>query len=105
MASPHILAVTQLSLLYLAHLNAHSTTHDRLHINDPAQFATLAPQIRATAASGESKVPASLIEQLPNLEIISVFGVGYDGVDVQAAIARGVKVTHTPNVLNDDVAD
>jgi lactate dehydrogenase-like 2-hydroxyacid dehydrogenase len=32
-------------------------------------------------------------------------GVGYDGVDVAAAKARGVMVTHTPNVLNDDVAD
>ena len=32
-------------------------------------------------------------------------GVGYDGVDVAAAKARGVMVTHTPEVLNDDVAD
>ena len=32
-------------------------------------------------------------------------GVGYDGVDVAAAKARGVLVTHTPDVLNDDVAD
>ncbi len=105
MATPHILAVAQLSPLYVAHLTAHFTVHDRVHLNDPEQFAAVAPQIRAIAASGESKVPASLIEQLPKLEIISVFGVGYDGVDVQAAKARGVMVTHTPNVLNDDVAD
>jgi lactate dehydrogenase-like 2-hydroxyacid dehydrogenase len=32
-------------------------------------------------------------------------GVGYDGIDVTAATARGVVVTHTPDVLNDDVAD
>jgi lactate dehydrogenase-like 2-hydroxyacid dehydrogenase len=32
-------------------------------------------------------------------------GVGYDGVDVAAAKARGVVVTHTPDVLNDEVAD
>jgi hydroxypyruvate reductase len=32
-------------------------------------------------------------------------GVGYDGVDVAAAKARGVMVTHTPDVLNDEVAD
>ncbi|TAG25986.1 MAG: 2-hydroxyacid dehydrogenase [Burkholderiales bacterium] len=105
MSAPNILAVSQLSPLYLAHLNAHFTVHDRLHVNNPEQFKAIAPQIRAIAASGESKVPASLIELLPKLEIISVFGVGYDGVDVQAAIARGAKVTHTPNVLNDDVAD
>jgi hydroxypyruvate reductase len=56
-------------------------------------------------ASGESRVPASLIEQLPALKVISVMGVGYDGVDAHAAAARGVVVTHTPDVLNDDVAD
>ena len=43
--------------------------------------------------------------QLPALEIVSIMGVGYDGVDVAAAKARGAMVTHTPDVLNDDVAD
>ena len=70
--------------------------HDRLHETDPAAFADVAPRIRAIAASGESKVPRELIAQLPALEIISVMGVGYDGVDVAAAKARGVPVTHTP---------
>src|SRR6185436_7081620 len=37
--------------------------------------------------------------------IVSVFGVGYDGIDVAAARERGIAVTHTPNVLNDEVAD
>jgi lactate dehydrogenase-like 2-hydroxyacid dehydrogenase len=101
----NVLAVSKLSPLYGAHLNATFQMHDRLHETDPAALAAVAPQIRAIAASGESKVPAALIAQLPALEIISVMGVGYDGVDVAAAKARGVVVTHTPNVLNDDVAD
>jgi len=100
-----VLSVTQLSPLLEPQLRAAYQLHDRLHEKDPAAFANIAPSIRAIAASGESKVPASLIAQLPALEIISVFGVGYDGVDVAAAKARGVMVTHTPNVLNDDVAD
>jgi lactate dehydrogenase-like 2-hydroxyacid dehydrogenase len=50
-------------------------------------------------------VPRELIAQMPALEIVSVFGVGYDGVDVAAARERGIAVTHTPNVLNDEVAD
>jgi hydroxypyruvate reductase len=80
--------------------------HDRTHqSDDAAAFAAAAPRIRAIAASGESKVPRELIEQLPKLEIVSVFGVGYDGVDVAAARERGIAVTHTPNVLNDEVAD
>jgi len=65
----------------------------------------LAPRIVGVAATGESRVPATLLAQLPNLKVVSVFGVGYDGVDTQAAIARGVPVTHTPDVLTDDVAD
>lgn len=79
--------------------------HDRTHQLDPAQFATVAPRIRAIAGGGESKVGADLLAQLPALEIISIFGVGYDGVDVAAARGRGVPVTNTPDVLTEEVAD
>ncbi len=105
MTQPEVLAVTQLSPFYLQSLNAHFTVHDRLQETDPIAFAAAAPRIRAIAASGESRVGAALIAQLPALEIISVMGVGYDGVDVAAARARNIAVTHTPDVLNDDVAD
>jgi hydroxypyruvate reductase len=93
-----VLAASALSPFYVPQLQAAFNLHTKLEDADPAR-------IRAVAASGDSKVPASLIEQLPALEIISVMGVGYDGVDVPAAKARGIQVTHTPNVLNDDVAD
>jgi lactate dehydrogenase-like 2-hydroxyacid dehydrogenase len=105
LSSIDVLSVTKLSPFYEAHLRQHFALHDRLHESDPAAFAKIAPKIRAIAASGESKVTAELMAKLPALEIISVFGVGYDGIDTQAAKARGVMVTHTPNVLNDDVAD
>ena len=49
--------------------------------------------------------PDSLMEAVPNLELILNFGVGYDGVDIPAATRRGVKVVNTPEVLNDCVAD
>jgi lactate dehydrogenase-like 2-hydroxyacid dehydrogenase len=105
MPAPEVLAVSKLSPLYLKLLEAGSTLLDRLHETDPAAFAAAAPRIRAVAASGDSKVPGALIESLPALELISVMGVGYDGVDVATAKRRGVMVTHTPDVLNDDVAD
>ncbi len=100
-----ILAVSRLSPLLGPQLRAAYTVHERLHETDAAAFASIAAQVRGIAASGESKVSAELIAQLPALEIISVMGVGYDGIDVAAAKARGVLVTHTPDVLNDDVAD
>ncbi|MEO8057036.1 MAG: 2-hydroxyacid dehydrogenase [Burkholderiales bacterium] len=105
MSSPSILSVAKLSPLFASQLDATFNVHDRLHQTDPTAFAAAAPTIRAIAASGESKVGAELIAQLPKLEIISVMGVGYDGIDVAAAKAHGAVVTHTPNVLNDDVAD
>ena len=101
----HVLKASKLSPLYAARLEGVFTVHDRLHEADPAAFAAVAPSIRAIAATGESKVPAALIARLPALEIVSVMGVGYDGVDVGAAKAAGAVVTHTPDVLNDDVAD
>jgi lactate dehydrogenase-like 2-hydroxyacid dehydrogenase len=100
-----VLAAAKLSPLYTAQLSAAYQFHDPLHETDPAAFAKVAPQVRAVAGSGDSKVSAELMAQLPALELISIMGVGYDGVDVAAAKARGVMVTHTPNVLNDDVAD
>jgi lactate dehydrogenase-like 2-hydroxyacid dehydrogenase len=101
----HVLAAAKLSPLYTAQLSAAYQFHDPLHETDPAAFAKVAPLVRAVAGSGDSKVSAELMAQLPALELISIMGVGYDGVDVAAAKARGVMVTHTPNVLNDDVAD
>jgi lactate dehydrogenase-like 2-hydroxyacid dehydrogenase len=100
-----ILAVARLPPFLMEPLRARFSVHDRLHETDPAAFAAVAPRIRAIAASGESRVGAELMAQLPALEIISVMGVGYDGIDVAAAKARNVLVTHTPDVLNDEVAD
>lgn len=62
-----------------------------------------AARVRGVAVSGA--LPASGIAGLPNLEIVASFGVGYDGVDVHAAAARGIVVSNTPDVLNDEVAD
>lgn len=48
---------------------------------------------------------ADVLDRFPNLEIISHMGVGYDGVDVDAALERSVIITHTRDVLNADVAN
>ncbi|MFY9478848.1 MAG: 2-hydroxyacid dehydrogenase [Aquabacterium sp.] len=48
---------------------------------------------------------AALINALPSLQVISNFGVGVDRIDLAAAKARGIAVGHTPDVLNDCVAD
>jgi lactate dehydrogenase-like 2-hydroxyacid dehydrogenase len=62
-------------------------------------------EISAVVTSGRTGVDAALMEALPNLGAIVNFGVGYDTTDVDAASARGVGVSNTPDVLTDCVAD
>ncbi|CAD7040532.1 2-hydroxyacid dehydrogenase [Pseudorhizobium endolithicum] len=63
----------------------------------------LRERIRGVAVSG--LLDNSWVDALPNLQIVSNFGVGYDGIDTKKAVERGIIVTHTPDVLNDEVAD
>jgi lactate dehydrogenase-like 2-hydroxyacid dehydrogenase len=46
-----------------------------------------------------------MIEACPNLELISVHGVGFDAVDLAAARQHNVRVTNTPDISTNDVAD
>lgn len=105
MSKPEILVVSKLPPFLMEPLQAVYTVHDRIHETDVAAFVQAAPRIRAIAGGGESKLSRALMDQLPALEMISIMGVGYDGVDVAAALERKVPVTHTPGVLNEDVAD
>jgi lactate dehydrogenase-like 2-hydroxyacid dehydrogenase len=71
-----------------------------------AALARLAPDIKAIiATSHHAVVDAALMRRLPNLQIVASFGVGYDHIDAGFAAERGVIVTHTPGVLDDEVAD
>lgn len=72
---------------------------------DAAGLQALAPQLRGMVATGESVVTRELIARLPELEVISVLGVGYDGIDMAAARERKVVVAHTPGLSTDDIAD
>ena len=62
--------------------------------------------IRAMAVSAPvQSIDDALLATLPKLQIISSFGVGYDHIDANAAAKRGIVVTHTPDVLTEEVAD
>jgi lactate dehydrogenase-like 2-hydroxyacid dehydrogenase len=74
--------------------------------DEPAEFlASHGDEIRAVLTSGQTGVDAELMSTLPNLGAIVHFGVGYDTTDIDAAAARGVLVSNTPDVLTDCVAD
>jgi lactate dehydrogenase-like 2-hydroxyacid dehydrogenase len=62
--------------------------------------------IRAMAVSAPVQpVDEALFAAFPRLQIVASFGVGYDHIDAKAAARRGIVVTHTPDVLTEEVAD
>ena len=61
--------------------------------------------IRVIGTNGHVGCSEALMDELPNLEMIGCFGVGYDAIDIVAAKKRGIRVTNTPDVLNDAVAE
>jgi hydroxypyruvate reductase len=90
----------------LAELESTYTAH-RLWTaeNKDALIASVADRITAVASSNPRGIDAATIGKLPKLKVISHFGVGYETVDVDAAAKRGIKVTNTPDVLTEEVAD
>jgi lactate dehydrogenase-like 2-hydroxyacid dehydrogenase len=83
------------------------TVHRLGEAKDRGAFlADIGPRVRAIASSVTSeKIDAGLMANLPRLEIVATFGVGYDHVDAAWAAAHGITVTNTPQVLTEEVAD
>ena len=65
----------------------------------------LSADIRGMAVTFMVPASAPVLARFPKLEIISSFGVGYDHVDSVYAREHGIVVTHTPDVLTEEVAD
>jgi lactate dehydrogenase-like 2-hydroxyacid dehydrogenase len=103
---PDILITAPLPDFLYEPLKRDYTCHDYHQATDqPGLLASVGPRIRGLVQGGGTVTPTALLGALPALEIISVFGVGYDGVPVAYCRERGLKVTNTPDVLTDDVAD
>lgn len=82
---------------------------DPIFLDTPADLAGVdaskRASIHALAFKGHTAFGGAEMDLLPDLKLIANYGVGYDAIDIPAANARGIKVTNTPEVLNDDVAD
>ena len=72
---------------------------------DPSGLPDAVREARALVSFGAVGASAAIMDALPRLEMIGLFSVGYDKVDVAHAKAKGIKVSNTPDVLTDDVAD
>jgi lactate dehydrogenase-like 2-hydroxyacid dehydrogenase len=71
----------------------------------PALLADIGPHVRAIATRGDLGADQVILDACPNVEIVAVYGVGYDTVDMDTCRRRGIRVTNTPDVLTEDVAD
>lgn len=82
------------------------TVHGLAAAKDRDEFIGSIGHVRAIAVSVPlERINEALIDRLPKLEIIASFGVGYDHIDTATAAKRGIVVTHTPDVLSEEVAD
>ena len=80
------------------------TVHRLWEAEDPeVLYAAAAPTCRAAVT--RNVFGSEMMDKLPNLGLVAVLGVGYDQVDLEAAKARGIAVTNTPDVLSEEVAD
>ena len=100
--SKDIMLVSSVPTFMMNDLQQEYVLHDHAHILDPEAFTKVTAFV---GVGSTAKVDRKLLAMFPNVKMISIFGVGYDGIDVAAVQERGVRVTHTPDVLTDDVAD
>ena len=101
---PHILAFESFDDWDSAPLNELFTVHQ--FPGDAADLSSeVKEQVRAFAFKGHSRLGADIMDAFPNLGLVANYGVGYDTIDVAHATSRGIKVTNTPDVLTNDVAD
>ena len=105
MSKPDLFLIGGATEVMLERLGAAFTIHKAKEMDDPvAWLATHGAKITYVATNGHDGVKPAYMTALPNLKAISCYGVGYDAIDTNAARAKGVVVTHTPNVLNAEVA-
>jgi len=103
---PEILLIEPMMPETEARLDAAYQMHRLFGQANPSTLvAEVGPRIRGIVTGGGSGASNELIDALPVLEIIAINGIGTDAVDLERARVRGVRVTTTPDVLTDDVAD
>lgn len=89
-----------------ARLSDAFTLHDLFDLPDADAFlAEKGADIEAVCTNGHDGVKPDVLDALPNLKVISCYGVGYDNIDTKVCVERGIKVSHTPDVLNGEVAN
>lgn len=102
---PELLIIGGITPEMKSQLEAQFTLHALSDMPSPLEWLKdNGSAIEYIATNGHDGVKPEIMDTLPALKIISCYGVGYDAIDTDAANKRGILVTHTPNVLNAEVA-
>ena len=108
MTKPVLLSTGLMMPLMVNGLEAEFECHWMERVPDQAKLvAEIGPRVVAMTTGSHTGVYASaaMLDQMPKLKVIGNFGVGYDTIDVPHAATKGVIITNTPDVLNEEVAD
>lgn len=104
---PHIL---QLSPILIPEIREQLATLFTVHpyyqqADKAAYLREVGGQVRGVITGGHTGITRQVMEQLPNLEVVAVNGVGTDAVDLAYARDHGITVSATVGALTEDVAD
>ncbi|WP_394196897.1 2-hydroxyacid dehydrogenase [Litoreibacter albidus] len=106
MSTPNLLMIGGATEEMMSRLTPEFTVHKLSEIADFDSWAAEhGASVEAVMTNGHDGVSPAIMAALPNLKAVSGYGVGYDAVDTDACVARGIKVSHTPDVLNGEVAN
>ena len=82
------------------------TVHKLFEVDDKdAWLREHGASISAVTTGGHTGISRAMLEQLPNLKVVAVNGVGTDAVDLAYCRARALPVTATLGALTEDVTD
>ncbi len=85
------------------HFEVHVNPHDGYMARE--ELLTTVADVDALVCLPSERIDAELLDAAPKLRVVSNYAVGFNNIDVDAATARGVMVTNTPDVVTDATAD
>ncbi|CAI3950141.1 Lactate dehydrogenase or related 2-hydroxyacid dehydrogenase (LdhA) (PDB:1DXY) [Commensalibacter communis] len=99
---PNILQLVPINKSIQEQINQQFTNH--IHIDD-LPSADILSKVEAVITNGVIGAPTEMLDQFPNLKLITVHGVGYDNVNIELIKQRNIKLSIATNAPTQDVAD
>ena len=100
---PQILQLVPVCKKFQEQINTRFTNH--ISHNKLPDSPEILKKIEAVITNGVIGAPSDMLDQLPNLKLVTVHGVGYDNVDLQKLKERQIKLSIATNAPTQDVAD